>query len=58
MDVNFTWSDPRFHNRMEHNLILDEPPEGTLADLCETVFPAMIPDFAPIPFDRIGRNKR
>jgi len=42
---------------MEHNLILDEPPEGSLADLCETIFPAMITGFDPIPLDRIGRNR-
>ena len=57
MDVNFPWDDPRFHNRMEHNLIPDEPPEGSLADLCETIFPAMITGFDPIPLDRIGRNR-
>jgi len=57
VDVNFPWDDPRFRNRMEHNMILDEPPEGSLAELCGTVFPAMIPGFDPIPFDRIGRRR-
>ena len=56
VDIRFAWDDPRFRNRMEHNLILDEPPAGTLEELCKMVFPAMIHGFAPIPFDRIGRR--
>ncbi|MBR5680569.1 MAG: right-handed parallel beta-helix repeat-containing protein, partial [Clostridia bacterium] len=58
IDVRFAWDDPRFSNRMEHNLILDEAPAGTVKDLCETVLPGMIPGFEPIPFERIGRGKR
>ena len=56
IDINFRWDDPRFHNRVENNTELAEPPTEDLRALCETVLPAMIPGFAPIPFGEMGRR--
>ena len=55
-DVNFPWDDPRFFNRMENNTVLETLPEGSTADLCERILPALVPGFEPIPFSEIGRQ--
>ncbi len=58
MDVNFPWDDPRFHNRMENNTVMETAPTDDVRLLCEKILPETVPGFAPIPFGEIGRKKK
>ncbi len=58
MHINFAWEDARFGNRVENNVFLDVCPENDLARLCEEVLPTLVLDFAPIPFEKIGIQRK
>ena len=57
IETNFAWDDPRYKNKMENNIQLENVPTDDLRYLCEELLPEMIEDFQPIPFHRTGLYK-
>ena len=54
IETNFAWDDPRYKNKMENNVYLENVPMRDLGYLCRKYLPETVADFQPIPFENIG----
>ena len=54
IEINFTWDDPRFKNKMENNVYFEMPSMNDLSYFASVYFPETVENFEPIPFWKIG----